>query len=155
MRRRDERRQVVEPVSVDAPQDREPTTSPIVAKRHLRLQARAARPGIGVSHEEKNEPGDRAEHELLRIAGEVVDREQHGEVARRRRRPRSGASRAGLAAEPQLVPRRDGCQLEERPAAAGMLVCELGLALVPDDLERAAFHRWSSQAPRKTSLRSQ
>src|SRR5581483_419032 len=43
-------------------------------------------------------------------------------------------------AELELVPGGNGCELEQRPPAARVLVGELGVALVPDDLERAALH---------------
>src|SRR5439155_4560199 len=44
-----------------------------------------------------------------------------------------------LAAILQLVPRGDRSELEQRPTATGVLVGELGLALVPDDLERTTL----------------
>src|SRR5262249_23729496 len=45
-----------------------------------------------------------------------------------------------LAAELELVPARNGRELEQRPAAARVLVGELRVALVPHDLEGATLH---------------
>src|SRR5581483_3313849 len=64
------------------------------------------------------------------------------------RRGRASAGRARPVAagagpstsELQLVPRGDRRELEQRAPAAGVLVGELRLAVVPDDLERAALH---------------
>src|SRR5262245_34417583 len=46
---------------------------------------------------------------------------------------------AALALELELVPTRDGGELQQRTAAVGMLVGELRVGVVPDDLERAAL----------------
>src|SRR5262245_37474074 len=49
--------------------------------------------------------------------------------------------RLPLGPELELVPTRNRSELEQRPAAAaGMLVRELGVALVPHHLERTALH---------------
>src|SRR5213078_4427759 len=56
----------------------------------------------------------------------------------RRRGARRG-SRRPLAPVLQLVPRWDRSQLQEGPPAVRVLVGELGVGVVPDDLERAAL----------------
>src|SRR5262249_20375821 len=53
-------------------------------------------------------------------------------------RGKHGFPRA-LAAVLELVPRRHRSEFQEGPAAARVLVGELGLDVVPDDLERAAL----------------
>ena len=133
MRGRHEERQVVQPVAVDAPDDR---AGQLADRReedhadHLRLVDRREPGGRG----DQDAPGEHAERELLRVGREVVEQR----AAPRDRR--SGGAEDVSPAELKLVPRRHGRELEQRPAAAGMLVGELGLRLVPDDLERAALH---------------
>ena len=114
---------------------------------------------------QQHDPGEHAEPKLLVKRGEVISRQQEGEVRHARADPDRGASgrrrsrlrpaaRCGLqrdaekeglrrnhgfTPELQLVPRGDRGELEQRPAPAGMLVGELGLLLLPDHLERAAL----------------
>src|SRR5262249_51461657 len=56
----------------------------------------------------------------------------------RRRAGRRG-SRPRLSLELELVPTRDGGELQQGTAAVWMLVGELRVGVVPDDLERAAL----------------
>src|SRR5215831_16307785 len=51
----------------------------------------------------------------------------------------SVCGQAALALELQLVPTRDGGELQKGTSAVGVLVGELGVGVVPDDLECAAL----------------
>ena len=160
VRGRHEHRQVVQPVGVEAPDQR----AGHLADRREDDHAERLRPPLNRDARQpgdEHDPGQPAERELLRVGRVVVDREQRREVGGACRREERSASPSRSAAAPvravearrrpsiagglryapvlQLVPRRHRCQLEEWTAAAGMLVGELGLDVVPDDLERAAL----------------
>src|SRR5687768_6616791 len=52
-----------------------------------------------------------------------------------------GISTTGIStAELELVPRRHGCELEQRTAAARLRVAEVGALLVPGDLQQTLLH---------------
>ena len=86
MRRRHERRQVPEPVAVDAPDDR---AEHLEAGRdadhheHLRTPLGRERPARGDEHGGRHQ----TEHDLPPAADDLVDREQRDEVGAQRRDP--------------------------------------------------------------------
>jgi hypothetical protein len=81
--RRDEQRQVVQPVVVDAPDQR---SGDLADRRETDDAKRLRAPFDGYLRQrgDKHEPGHDSEPELLWVGREVVEREQGGEVRRSR-----------------------------------------------------------------------
>ena len=126
---RHERGQVLEPVGVDAPDDR---ADDLGARGDHdddeRLRAEQRRDAA--QRDGERDPGREAEQQLRAGVDLRVDGEQHADEREQR-------ERAASTAELELVPGRHGRELEQGAAAARLGVAEVAALLVPRDLEQA------------------
>ena len=151
VRGRDEQRQVVQPVRVDAPDER----ADHLADRRERDDAerlRAGERGQRAERGEQHEPGQRAERELPVEADLRVDREQRREIRGARRRRTSADAHRRYWTSCQLGV--GSSSSSARPPCGSWYENSADSSSKPTS-SFPAFTRWSSQAPRKTSFFSQ
>ncbi len=102
---------------------------------------RALHTGEGRRNPERRQPRDRAHRGVDPAVQRGVGEVEAGRGLAAAPDPRRlGRTRADLAPELHLVPRRHGRELEQGSVAARVAVGELALAVVPVDLEHPLLH---------------
>ena len=137
VRRRDEERQVVQPVAVDAPDERARRPRATVAKRTTPITCARTIVRERPDRRDSTSQVTHAEHELHVEPDLRVDREQHREI---RRACRGVPARDGHRRYWSVAPARRRQQLEQRAPAVRVVVGELRRVVVPADLELPFLH---------------